>query len=462
MSEGARELLIRGVAAAKAKEKDEARFYLEWVLRADATRDQKAQAWLWLSGLSDDPKIKRNCLEEALAQDPANQLARRGLALLDGRLDPQDIIDPSQKPAAPQLEETTPKPLESQRFVCSKCGGKMAFKAGGKALQCEYCGEAQTLFAAMQSGAMVQEHDFTVAMATAKGHSSPVGTRPFVCQGCGASFLLASGVLSLTCSYCGSAHVVELAETRQLILPEGIIPFAVPLETARRTFQEWFTKKGLKGKAKVAPVRGLYLPAWTFDLSGEIRWQCYVYRDDSSSMDVGGLQISFGSSNNQRRLVREEGSHLVYEDDILIPASHKLPPELMMEEAECYVLADVAPFDEAYLADWPAQVYEIAVSDASLVARRVALERARRFVNTRVGATLGNAKDLQLNTSGLIVESFKLLLLPVWVARYRVGKAANQRDDKAVYTVIINGQTGKVRAQEPQNWVQKFFGSLFD
>jgi hypothetical protein len=245
-----------------------------------------------------------------------------------------------------------------------------------------------------------------------------------------------------------------VSETRQLIPPEGVIPFALSQQQASQTFREWLHSKELSGKVQVTPVRGLYLPAWTFDLSGEVRWQCYAYRDDGPNVELGGIQISVGGSGQSKRLVREEGSHLVYEDDLLVPASHKLPADLVIEEAKHYLLSDVVPYEEGYLADWPAEVYAISVSDASLVARREVLERARGFVKTRVGATLGAVKDLQFNTRGLIIESFKLILLPVWVARYRY-------EDKP-YHVLINGQTGKLRAEEPRNWLQKLFGGLFD
>src|SRR5512136_897629 len=111
MSETARELLVRGVAAAKtgqAQDKEEARFYLEWVLRiGDATLDQKTTAWLWLSQIEDDPRKKRDCLENVLAADPANGPARRGLAILDGRLKAEDVIDPNQ-PIAPATPNAAP------------------------------------------------------------------------------------------------------------------------------------------------------------------------------------------------------------------------------------------------------------------------------------------------------------------------------------------------------------------
>lgn len=451
MSQGVRDLLIRGIAAAKAKDKAEARFYLEWVLRTDASRPQKARAWLWLSEISSDPAEKRNCLEEALAQEPTNALARRGLAILDGRLDPADIIDPNRPPPPQEDADAAARPIDAQRFVCQKCGGKLAFQPDGRSLRCAYCDDELSLLAAIKQGTLVQEHDFAVALATAKGHTRPVGQRPFVCQGCGASFLLARDVLSLQCAFCGSAHVVEMPETRQLIPPEGLIPFAVSEQAARRAFHGWIRKQKLHG-AQVTPLHGLYLPVWTFDLVGEIRWQCYTYEERGASLDVGGIPVTFSGSRQQRQRVMAKGSHPVYEDDVIVAASHKLPADLT-SELDRFVLGDVVPYDEGYLADWPAEVYEIAVSDASLVARRKVLEKARKSADIKIRATRGSVQDLQLNTANVLIESYKLLLLPVWLARYRF--------EEQVYHVVVNGQTGQVQAQQPRNWLQKFVDLVF-
>src|SRR5690348_448290 len=91
MSDEARELLVYGVAAAKANSPLEARNYLEWVLRTDADLEQQAEAWYWLSTLSNDPGEKRSCLESALAASPDYPEARRDLAILDGRLRAEDL-----------------------------------------------------------------------------------------------------------------------------------------------------------------------------------------------------------------------------------------------------------------------------------------------------------------------------------------------------------------------------------
>jgi hypothetical protein len=147
-----------------------------------------------------------------------------------------------------------------------------------------------------------------------------------------------------------------------------------------------------------------------------------------------------------------KGSYPVYEDDITVAASHKLPADLT-PELDRFILGDVVPYAESFLADWPAEVYEIAVSDASLVARRKVLEKARKSADVKVRATRGNVRDLQLNTANVLVESYKLLLFPVWLARYRF--------EEKIYHVVVNGQTGQVRAQRPRNWLQKFVDLIF-
>src|SRR5436305_9669065 len=100
MSDEARDLLVYGVSAAIADDRDEARFYLEWVLRIDADIEQETQAWYYLSRITGDPVEKRKCLENVLAADPTYGEARRDLAILEGRLKPEDIIDPM-APVAP-------------------------------------------------------------------------------------------------------------------------------------------------------------------------------------------------------------------------------------------------------------------------------------------------------------------------------------------------------------------------
>ena len=101
MSDEARDLLVHGIAAARARDKEEARYYLEWVLRTDSDYDEQADAWYWLSTVADDPAEKRDALQNVLAIFPNYPEARRDLAVLDGRLSPSEILPETQRDIEP-------------------------------------------------------------------------------------------------------------------------------------------------------------------------------------------------------------------------------------------------------------------------------------------------------------------------------------------------------------------------
>jgi tetratricopeptide (TPR) repeat protein len=92
MSDSTRILLVQGKAAAKAGDVDEAKMYLEWVLRSMPANDQKIEAWYWLAEIESNVKQKRDYLEDILAQQPTHIMARKALAVVDGRLKVEDMV----------------------------------------------------------------------------------------------------------------------------------------------------------------------------------------------------------------------------------------------------------------------------------------------------------------------------------------------------------------------------------
>ena len=422
-------LLNRGIAAAKANSKAEARNYLNAVLRSDdATSEQLLKGWLWLAEIADDPKEKRQCYEEALGISPSNPQARRGIMLLNGELDPGEIIDPDKLSEPPESE--TPQVAQARRFVCTNCGGKMAFTPDGTGLSCAYCGRRQSLLDLSSGGAVLEEQDILSTLLTKKGHSRPVATQSLKCNGCGASFVLPPQIISHNCPYCASAYVIEQTETRDLIQPDGVVPFAISQDRAHNIVFDWYRKQGYKVLSSKALPSGVYLPVWTFDLSGEISWNCQI----ETRNDVW---------------VAKNGAHAVFENDMPVAASHTLSSSLA-EEISQFPLDQLMPYDAGYIADWPAETYQISVSDASLVARWRTLDKVRPPIEHSI---IENYKDLALSTMHLTVESYKLVLVPLWISRYRM--------ENEWYTVVVNGQAGNVRGEKPASGVRKFFSNLF-
>ncbi len=427
MSDSTRDLLTHGVAAAKANSKNEARYFLEWLLRDDtADRDEQVEAYRWLAQISDEPKQKRDYLELVLAYNPMHPEARRELAILNGDLNPADIVNPDQMPARTE----PPKPITARRFVCSNCGGRMAFDADSTSLTCQYCGNHQSLLSAMDSGAMIEEQNFTVALATTQGHSKPITAHVIHCTGCGASFQFLPEMISRPCPYCETPYVIEQTETRDLIAPEGIVPFTISRDQAHRAALSWYETSKFKILSANALPSGIYLPAWTFDIGGVIDWSCVIEVND--------------------KWLSESGSALVDENDLLVSASHTLSPHLT-REIDNFPLRHLVPYDARYLADWAAETYAIEVGDASIVARARVLAKTQPLV--QAGIT-NKYQHLQFSMLKLVIESYKLVLRPLWIARYRF-------EDKW-YNVVINGQTGKVYGEKPQRGIGGWLARLMD
>jgi DNA-directed RNA polymerase subunit RPC12/RpoP len=456
MSDRARQLLTQGVAAAKANDKEEAKFYLEWVLRTDSTRAQKIRAWEYLAQITDDPKKKRDYLEDLIIHEPGNVAARRGLAMLNGDLKAEEVIDATHRPAdaktpppaQPDMqlssygpEQVKGEAAQSKRYVCQQCGGTMAFSPDGQSLTCNYCDRQISLYQAVEEGAMVQERDFSVALATAKGHTHPVTMQSFSCQGCGAHFVLGPAIHSITCPYCSSAYVIQKRQTHRLIPPEGVIPFAFNQKKARQFLYQWLKKKKLLDDCQTSSPLGLYLPVWTFDIGGQVVAHVRGYRQGSG--------VKMPSQTIERPVLY---------NDIPVSASHRLPANLA-EEIYNYKLNKVLPYNPGYLANWPAATYQISAAAASLVARKRVWKNAQRVVGAQIKDQVvspfdsSSNIDITLNSSKLYVEAFKLIFLPLWLIRYRY-------QDK-IYDTVVNGQNGHVRGETPsgklKGWLRRIF-----
>jgi DNA-directed RNA polymerase subunit RPC12/RpoP len=316
----------------------------------------------------------------------------------------------------------------------------MAYNAPKRALTCEYCGNRLTEFQAIQQGALVQEQDFTATLPTAKAHRWELATlRTLKCDGCGAAFTLPPTQVSGACPFCGSAHLVQTS-TGELIQPEGVLPFQFDAEAARQHVIKWiddlkFRPGDLDERAAVSLPRGLYLPCWTFDLGGQMKWHALI-----------------GEQHGRQTVwVPRDDIYLVYHDDLIVPASHTIAKELLDDMLE-YDTKALRPYSIDLLADQAVEIYQVSLADASLVARQRASRLGREYVEHHNLAG-EQVKDFQMNSLGLIVESYKLTLLPLWLTTYRY------KNEK--YAVAVNGQSGRVAGQAPRSGLQKALAEIF-
>jgi hypothetical protein len=410
----AKELLRSGIIEAKAGSKESARRYLDRAIYMSGSSEVLAEAWYWMGEVTDDPVEKRKALENCLANDMRHARARRALAIVDGKLKADEVVNPDKLPAVPNGQ----RKADADRFMCPKCGGRMSFAPDGQTLVCDYCTRGQALGVKPQEA---KEEDFIVAMATARGHGKPLQEQVFHCNGCGAEFILPPNQISASCAYCASPHVVSLEKTKDLLAPDGIIPHAFNQKRAIKLLVDWVEGNGFKPEKQVELPRGLYLPLWTFDVGGGIDYTYEVVESENEAFGGRG----------QTHTARFSDQYPVMVNDLPLPASKK-PSAVFLRLIASFDMASIKPYDPRFLADWPAEIYDVPMADASLDARSQVYKKYKNDLPHLIN----NSNIVHTSSANLAIDSFKLNLLPVWMTEFPF--------DGREHLVLINGQNGVV------------------
>jgi hypothetical protein len=145
-----------------------------------------------------------------------------------------------------------------------------------------------------------------------------------------------------------------------------------------------------------------------------------------------------------------EGENPIYVNDLAIPASRKIARHLA-RLLPTFDLKHTQPYDPRYLANWVAEVYDVPMADASLDARSRAYSKLKR----KLPGEISSLYNLRTSSASLTIESFKLVLVPVWMTKIPL-------NDKELL-VLINGQNGVVQGDKPaQGKKSKKKNGLFD
>jgi len=324
-------------------------------------------------------------------------------------------------------------------FPCRQCGAKVEYAPGTAVLKCPYCdGENEIT----ESGE-VEEIDFTSTLEALEEHAPHADVRLLKCGACAAEVTLPPTATSLSCPFCGS-NIVSQIEHASRVLPNAVLPFAIPREKAIASFKawiasRWFAPNKLKGQSLIdEQLAGMYLPAWTYDSKAETSYQ--GQRGDAYYVTVG----SGKNRRTERRIRWRPASGHVRNsfDDILVLSSHSLPAE-MVRQLEPWDLKAVKPYADEWLAGFRAESYQVPLKDGWVIAQQI----QSSIIDSTIRADIGGDEQLitqkRSSYSGI---TFKFLLLPVWVAAYRFrGK---------VFRFLVNARTGEVQGERPYSAVK--------
>lgn len=338
--------------------------------------------------------------------------------------------------------------LALAKHACPACGAEAQWNPGKSALVCSYCGTVSAAELATD-GSLIKEHDLALAL-----RSLPSEKRgweqdrvPVQCQSCRAISLFDSTRVAQRCDFCGSPAIVPYSETRAPFVPESVLPFRIAETQIREHLRvwygtRWFAPNRLKRAALTDTLHGLYIPYWTFDAAVSADWTAeagHYYYETQTFRENGRLQT------RQVRKIRWEpaAGHLDhFFDDELVSATRGVHPTLL-SQVEPFPTSELVPYDPGYVSGWVVEQYQIDLIAAAERARQQMDEKLRALCAEQVPGDTHRNLSVQADYSG---QTFKHLLVPVWVIGYTYGSRTFQ--------VLTNGSTGTIAGEHPYSWIK--------
>ncbi len=328
----------------------------------------------------------------------------------------------------------------------------MAFEPSKGLLSCGYCGHTQAKAEAntqLREQAL-EEHDFhAFANADQTQIAALASTAKEVeCPGCRANITFQPPDVADRCPFCGTSIVAQAHAADPMIAPAGLIPFKVGRKQATKSLRDWlafrfdisdlkamFLPSKLRQLAQQQGLSGVYLPFWTFDAGtvsdyqGERGTHYTVTRKDADGKEVQEQKTRWRSVSGQVTLNF---------DDVLVPASDNVDRGRLERLWPKVLASDLEPYNQEYLAGFKAQRYEVQLKDGFELAKQQMEPDIRSKINRDIG---GDDQRIHRVSTRYSNETFKHILLPVWMLSYRYqGK---------VFQVMVNAQTGKVLGERP-------------
>lgn len=326
----------------------------------------------------------------------------------------------------------------------------MRFDPDAGAMACDYCGE-RIPFEDSESSKQVVEYDLEHGLAASSERGFGAQVRRSSCQECGASVCFGDNVTATLCDFCGSNQVLQVEEMRNVIRPESLVPFQIDKDKAGLAFKEWisglwFRPNDLKHRAQVAEIGGVYVPYWTFDSTVASNWTAqaghYYYVNETYTTTENGESVTKTRSVRKTRWVPAWGSRTDDFDDVLVCASGGLPIELA-RKLETFNTAALVPYSTDYLAGFKAEEYVVELNEGW----HDAVDQMSVVQRSRCGNDVPGDTYRFLNVRNSYSEqTFKHVLLPIWIASYRYGED--------VHRFLVNGQTGEVTGTAPWSWIK--------
>ena len=326
-------------------------------------------------------------------------------------------------------------------YRCPNCHGALEYNPVSDEMECAHCGGGYTMQEmelgnqkiydyALENGTLISVDGESKANPEQSntiwdfyGVKEKMECRIYTCTSCGAELAVSDTEVSTWCAYCGQPTVVYSRVSKEL-KPDYVIPFKTTREQAikeirksiRRTV---FTPKAFK-KFEIEKVRGIYIPYYLFDVH---------FRNEQKlkSMD----------KNNSYQSWRIKGECKF--EQISCDASSHLNDELT-QRLEPFDYDEMQDFNAAYLSGFYAERNDLSVGQMKKFVSKRCNEMYTSMINKHFDLYPDKTEILSEHPSCAIKKS-EYALFPVWFLTFRYKNEP--------YTILMNGQTGKIVGAAP-------------
>ncbi len=216
-------------------------------------------------------------------------------------------------------------------------------------------------------------------------------------------------------------------------------------DLARKWYgSRWFAPNAMKSRALTDTLHGAYLPYWTFDAQVHADWTAesgyYYYTTETYRDSQGKTQTR---QVRHTRWVPSSGSLDHFFNDELVPASRGVPEPLLRKIEPFPTTTDLKPYDPAFLSGWVVEQYQIDILGAATAARGRMDKALEQLCARQVPGDTHRGLSVSAQYSG---QTFKHILVPVWVIAYTYGAKSFQ--------LVVNGYTGALAGKYPLSWIK--------
>lgn len=341
---------------------------------------------------------------------------------------------------------------DEHRYPCEQCGAELRFAPGQSVLKCDHCGHEQQIMAQGEAGPWAKktkpfaEHDLNRGLKDDLPDAAGEEVRSTHCPNCAAIVEFQGANHATECPFCATPLVVDTGSHRR-IKPQALIPFTLDEPTARKALISWlgslwfapnrllqFTRAG-------RAMNGVYVPYWTFDADTHSRYSgakgVHYYESRTVTVNVNGRSEQRQEQVQKTRWYPASGTVARRFDDVLVIAATSLPT-LLGDGLEPWDLSDLKSYSPDYLAGMQAEGYTVALINGHATGKKKMEAVIYDDVRHDIGGDVQRVDNIDSDYED---ETFKHILLPVWMAAYKYGNRS--------FRFLVNGQTGEVQGERP-------------